>query len=80
MIFRELKNIRNEKRDNPKVVSLLFISSNRLEMDFSMEPTDTIQFQNEKYQLKYVEIDEKKLGFEDLQTNHLEKFIKEAEN
>lgn len=45
-----------------------------------MEPTDTIQFQNEKYQLKYVEIDEKKLGFEDLQTNHLEKFIKEAEN
>lgn len=45
-----------------------------------MEPTDTIQFQNEKYQLKYVEIDEKKLGFEDLQTDHLGKFIKEVEN
>jgi len=34
LIFRELENIRKEKRDNPKVVLLLFGSLNRLKMDF----------------------------------------------
>jgi hypothetical protein len=40
-----------------------------------IEPTDTIQFQCEKYQLKYTEIEEKKLGLDDLLTDHLGNFI-----
>lgn len=40
-----------------------------------IEPADTIQFQNEKYQLKYVEIEEEKLGLEDLQTDRLGNII-----
>lgn len=36
MIFSNLENKRNEKRDNQKVVSLFFSALNRLKMDFSL--------------------------------------------
>ena len=46
MIFSELENIRKEKRDNQKVVSLLFDSLNRLEMCFSPSSVSNVLMDN----------------------------------
>lgn len=75
-IYHPISGIPDELQNDFIVFISDLFSYEELKLNIEpIEPADTIQFQNEKYQLKYVEIEEEKLGFEDLQTDHLGNII-----